>query len=283
MDRLSVAVVQFNPTDDVGSNLANVASHARRAAAEGASLIVFPEYSSWFSPRLGQETVDNAEDIDGSFVTGLRKIAQDLGVYMVCGFIERISDSADRCSNTIVALNPSGEIIAHYNKIHLYDAFGQVESEWVQPGKIQNAPVFSLGSFTVGIQTCYDLRFPEITRWLMDAGADLILVPAEWVAGEYKLQHWQTLLAARAIENTVYIAAADHTPPVAVGNSCIIDPRGQQLASVQHEVDIAHAEISLETLREVRRINPALQLRRFAVHPLASDEASTTKTATAET
>jgi len=117
------------------------------------------------------------------------------------------------------------------------------------------------------MQTCYDLRFPEVTRTLVDAGADLVLVPSEWVRGPLKEHHWRTLITARAIENTIYVAAADHAPPIGVGNSMIVDPMGVELATIGEVTGVAVAEVSVDRVRVVRGINPALSLRRFIVKP----------------
>ncbi|MEP6843254.1 MAG: nitrilase-related carbon-nitrogen hydrolase, partial [Pseudolysinimonas sp.] len=144
---------------------------------------------------------------------------------------------------------------------------GQRESDWIAPGLVEAPLTFAFAGFTVGLQTCYDLRFPEVTRQLIDAGVDLVLVPSEWVRGPLKEAHWRTLATARAIENTIYLAAADHTPPIGVGNSMIIDPMGVELAGLGEEVGTAVAWITPERIAEVRRVNPALQLRRFAVVP----------------
>jgi predicted amidohydrolase len=157
--------------------------------------------------------------------------------------------------------------VAHYRKQHLYDAFGARESEWVAPGDLDEPRLFQVDGVRVGLQTCYDLRFPEVTRRIVDAGADLVLVPSEWVAGPLKDHHWRTLVTARAIENTVYLAAADHVPPVGVGASMIVDPVGVTLAELGHEPDSALAQVSPERVREVRQANPALALRRYAVVP----------------
>ncbi|GAA3593989.1 carbon-nitrogen hydrolase family protein [Klugiella xanthotipulae] len=270
MSDLSVAIVQFAPTDNPTANREEVVRLAHEAAGLGATLIVFPEYSSYFTPRLGAHTVAAAESLDGPFVSTVRETARLLRVYIVCGFVEKLGGTT-RCSNTLVALGPAGEIATVYRKIHLYDAFGQRESDWVTPGEVGRAPIFTVAGFTVGLQTCYDLRFPEVTRWLMDAGAQLVLVPAEWVAGELKLVQWRTLLAARAIENTVYVAAADHAPPVAVGHSVVLDPRGVYLAGLEGGSGIALASLSLDALASVRSMNPALALRRFGVAPLRED------------
>ncbi|MGN6502536.1 MAG: nitrilase-related carbon-nitrogen hydrolase, partial [Pseudolysinimonas sp.] len=170
-----------------------------------------------------------------------------------------------RVANTVVALSDTGELVAHYRKIHLYDAFGDRESDYIVPGPADQVATFPWHGFTAGLQTCYDVRFPELTRRLVDGGADLILVPAEWVRGPLKESHWRTLLTARAIENTVYVAAADHAPPVGAGNSMVVDPMGVELVTIGESTDVAVAWIAPERVAEVRRINPALRLRRFDV------------------
>jgi predicted amidohydrolase len=215
---------------------------------------------------MGQDWVDAAEPIDGPFVTALDALARRLTLHVVAGLVETSRD-ASRVSNTLVALSPTGDLVAQYRKLHLYDAFGQKESDWVLAGDIEEPQTFAWESFTVGLQTCYDIRFPEVTRRLVDAGANLVAVPAEWVRGPLKEQHWRTLVTARAIENTVYVAAADHTPPIGVGTSLIVDPMGVEIAGVGEIADIAVAEVTLERLAAVRATNPALALRRFAVVP----------------
>ena len=116
-----------------------------------------------------------------------------------------------------------------------------------------------------GLQTCYDVRFPEVSRRIVDAGADVICMPAEWVRGPLKEAHWRTLTTARALENTAYVVAADHAPPVGAGNSMIVDPMGVELATIGEQEDVALAWLSTERIAAVRRLNPALALRRFAV------------------
>ncbi len=263
-ESVAVAVAQFAPGSDQAENLAGIARLATEAARRGAALVVFPEYSSFFTPVLGEESVRAAEPLDGRFVSSLAAMAASLKVHLVVGMLESTT-GGDRFSNTIVALSPEGELIAKYRKIHLYDAFGQRESDWVEPGPIEEPETFQLGGLRVGIQTCYDLRFPEATRRLADAGADLVLLPAEWVRGPLKEYHWRTLVCARAIENTLYVAAAGQAPPVGVGNSMIVDPMGVVLAGLGEETDAAVAWISRTRLREVRATNPALSLRRFGV------------------
>jgi predicted amidohydrolase len=261
---VAIAVAQFAPSTDGAANLGAIRALATAAVARGARLVVFPEYSSYFSPTLGQHFVDAAEPLDGEFVAGIRALATELAVFVIVGIGEK-TDDPGRFSNTLVAVSPLGDIVATYRKLHLYDAFGDKESEWVRPGDIEPPQLFDFHGFSVGLQTCYDLRFPEITRRLVDAGATLVLVPSEWVRGPLKEHHWRTLVTARALENTIYVAAADHAPPIGVGNSMIVDPMGVEIATIGETTDAAVATISLDRVSAVRELNPALKLRRFAV------------------
>jgi predicted amidohydrolase len=265
-DSTAIAVVQFAPGDDTAKNLADIRALASRAADRGAKLVVFPEYSSFFVAELGPRSVAAAEPVDGPFATALAALAAELGIHLVAGMLET-TDDPKRFSNTLVAFDASGALVAKYRKIHLYDAFGQKESDWVVAGPIEEPETFALGGLTVGLQTCYDIRFPEVTRRIVDAGADLVLLPSEWVRGPLKEHHWRTLVTARALENTVYLAAADQAPPIGAGNSMIVDPMGVELATVGESTDIALAWISPLRLAEVRAVNPALTLRRFGVVP----------------
>ncbi len=259
----SIAVAQFAPSTEAAENLATISGLAERAVARGATLVVFPEYSSYFSAEIGDDWLRAAQSLDGAFVTELAALAHRLGVHIVAGFIE--TATATQVSNTVFAVDPSGAVVAVYRKLHLYDAFGQRESDWVAPGAIEAPETFAWAGFTVGMQTCYDIRFPEMTRRLIDAGADLVLVPSEWVRGPLKEHHWRTLLTARALENTIYLAAADHAPPIGVGNSMVLDPMGVELATIGEETGIALADVHPSRIAEVRAINPALELRRFGV------------------
>ena len=265
-DAVAIAVAQFAPGTDKTENLSVIRELATTATARGARLVVFPEYSSFFTAELGPQSVAAAEPLDGPFVEGLSMIATELGVHLVAGLLET-TDDASRFSNTIVAVDGRGAVVAKYRKLHLYDAFGQRESDWVVPGLIEEPETFAVGGLTAGIQTCYDIRFPEVTRRLVDAGADLVLVPSEWVRGPLKEQHWRTLVTARALENTIYLAAADQAPPIGAGNSMIVDPMGVELATIGETRDVALAWASASRIAQVRVVNPALQLRRFRLTP----------------
>ncbi|KQR49506.1 hydrolase [Microbacterium sp. Leaf161] len=259
-----VAVCQFAPTSSREGNRDRIAELTAEAAARGARLIVFPEYSSYFVDPMDESLAANAESLDGEFVSTLTALAADHGVVIVAGLVESASD-AQHVHNTVVAVRGDG-ILASYRKQHLYDAFGQTESDWIEAGDL-GAATFELAGIRFGLMTCYDLRFPEVSRTLIDAGADALVVPAEWVRGPLKEHHWTTLLAARAIENTAYVIAADHPTPIGVGHSQIVDPQGVVLAGVGTTEGIAVAAVERETVERVRAVNPSLRVRRYAVGP----------------
>jgi predicted amidohydrolase len=261
-----VAVCQFAPTASRSENRERIAQLTADAAARGAKLIVFPEYASYFVDPMDATLPANAETLDGEFVGALTALAADYAVVIVAGLVEHASDG-ERVRNTVVAVRGDG-ILAVYRKQHLYDAFGQTESDWIEAGDTGGeAPVFDLGGLRFGLMTCYDLRFPELARTLVDAGADVLVVPAEWVRGPLKEHHWTTLLAARAIENTVFVVAADHPVPIGVGHSQIVDPQGVVLAGVGTTEGIAVAAVERSTIERVREVNPSLRVRRYTVAP----------------
>lgn len=262
----AIAVAQFAPGSDAAANRAEIARLAELAASRGAGLVVFPEYSSYFTPEAGEEWIEASEPVGGPFTQALSVLADRLGVHLVAGMIERL-EGERRVANTVVAVAPGAGVVARYRKLHLYDAFGQRESDWVAPGDLGEPELFEAGGLRFGLQTCYDARFPEVTRRIVDAGADVVCMPAEWVRGPLKEAHWRLLATARALENTMYVAAADHAPPIGAGNSMIVDPMGVELATIGEATDVAIAWVSRERIDAVRRINPALELRRFGVSP----------------
>lgn len=259
----TVAVCQFRPTASRADNRARIAELSADAARRGARLVVFPEYSSYFIDPMDATLAANSESLDGAFVRALQETASAHDITIIAGLVE---SAGERVRNALVAVDATG-LRAVYRKQHLYDAFGQAESDWIEPGAIDEPQTLEVDGLRIAMMTCYDLRFPEVARTLVDAGAEVIVVPAEWVRGALKEHHWTTLLAARAIENTVYVVAADHPTPIGVGHSQIVDPQGVVIAGVGTSEGIAVAEITSDAVAEVRRVNPVLRLRRYRVVP----------------
>lgn len=258
---VNIAVAQFAPKDS--GNLSELATFTAEARALGAKLVVFPEYSAWFQPRLSEAYREHAETVPGAFTAALQELASEHEMTIVAGLVER---SGEQVYNAVVAVDASG-VVASYRKQHLYDAFGSHESAWLSHGEITEPQTFDIEGVRFGLMTCYDLRFPELARVITDAGVHAIIVPAEWVSGPNKQHHWQTLIRARAIENTVYVAAADQIPPIAVGLSTVVDPLGLDQVVLGSDASVATVSISTDVIDSVRKVNPALALRRYQVTP----------------
>ncbi|MBP3035843.1 carbon-nitrogen hydrolase family protein [Arthrobacter sp. zg-ZUI100] len=257
-----VSVGQFSPTGDVNENLDVMRSLAAKAKADGSELVVFPE-ESMFS--VGKVEGPLAAAVDAgwtTFVQQLSLLAAELGIAVVAGGYE--SSGEDRPYNTLVLIEATGRIADTYRKLHLYDAFSYSESTRIKPGD-GGVKVVDLGGIRVGLMTCYDIRFPELARALTDKGADLLAVPAAWFKGEHKIEHWETLLKARAIENTVWVAAAGTSSRHTVGHSAILDPMGVAHAFLADEVEaVVTADVTRKRIDDVREFLPVLKNRRFA-------------------
>lgn len=243
----------------VADKTAVVAEIERIVAGTEADLVAFPEGAMYdFRPKVDLASV--AEPLDGPFVGALGSIARDHRRWVVAGMWESGPDG--RVFNTVVVLDRAGNLTGSYRKIHLFDSFGFKESDRVIPGEI-GPVVIEIEGEPVGLMTCYDLRFPELARALVDAGARTILIPAGWVAGEHKLDHWLTLLRARAIENTSYVAAACLSRPWYVGHSAVFDPLGLCLGELDEIPGTLTVEIDPDRVTEVRDLIPSLRHRRL--------------------
>ncbi|CAN3128884.1 carbon-nitrogen hydrolase family protein [Mycobacterium sp. smrl_JER01] len=261
---LTAAIAQFAPSDDKAANVEAIVGLLEQAAARNAQLVVLPEYAVFTVPTMDDRFVDTAEALDGPSVSRLVEASAGLDLTVVVGVNEAAEPG--RIHNTLVGIQ-NGEIAAVYRKVHLYDAFGYKESDRVIAADPGTPQLLEVNGFRVGMQTCYDLRFPETSRTLVDAGADVIALPAEWVPGPLKEYHWNTLLRARAIENTVYVLAADQIAPAGSGNSVILDPMGIPLAGLGEAAGVGVALLERSRLDAVRTVNPALSLRRYRVRP----------------
>jgi deaminated glutathione amidase len=256
---MRVSAIQFAATTDVDANVAAIGELIGRAA--GSDLVVLPEASMHDFGKPDLPLGPAAQRLDGPFVAALAGHARAMRATIVAGMFEESAD-AMRPYNTVVAVAPDGDLQAVYRKVHLYDSFGYRESDRLSPGEPTPVAV-KVGDLVVGLMTCYDLRFPEHARLLVDAGADALVVPAAWVRGPLKEDHWETLLRARAIENTAYVVAAAQTGAAYAGSSMVVDPMGVAFARLGDETGLITADLSPDRVREVRERNPSLANRRF--------------------
>lgn len=259
---MRVALCQIPVGDDPEDNL----REARKALAEAAAadLAVLPEAAQ---VRFGNDLRALAQPLDGPYVRALAAAAREHGTAVVAGLFEPAPGG--RVYNTAVAIDAAGRVAGSYRKIHLYDAFGDKESERVAPG--DTPVVVDLAGVRVGLVTCYDVRFPELTRALVDQGAELLVIISAWGQGVFKEEHWTTLVRARAIENTTWVVAVDKAPdrdrpasggPTGVGRSLLVDPMGVVQADLGPFPAVRVGDVDLEETERVRRILPCLGHRR---------------------
>ena len=254
----TVRVVVWQHASDLDPAV-NRAALTELAVPDGTGLLVLPEAFAHDFGEPGSALAPYAEPLDGAFATTARDVSRRTGAAVVAGMFEQAEDP-DRPYNTLVLAQP--DQLTTYRKIHLYDAFGQRESDIVSPGP--TAPVIAeVGGLRTGLLTCDDLRFPELARALSAAGAEVLVLPAAWVAGPGKVTQWQTLLRARAIENVSWVVAAAHPGPRYCGHSAVIAPTGDVVAEAGDGEELLTAEIDLDTVRTARERNPALTLRRM--------------------
>jgi deaminated glutathione amidase len=267
--RVALCQIPISSRPDV--NLDRVRSAVSEGAASGARLAVFPEGTHI---RFSADLRAAAEPLDGPFCQGLSDIARSAGVAVVAGVFETAPDG--RAYNTAVGFDTDGRLAAAYRKIHLFDALGHRESDNVAPGS--EAVTAELAGLRVGFLTCYDVRFPELARSMAAAGAQLLVVPAAWASGSFKEEHWVTLVRARAIENTIWVAAAGQVPdpaepatraPTGVGRSMLVDPMGAVRLDLGPAAAIATGEVETRYTDSVRAVLPSLANRREDVFPSA--------------
>jgi predicted amidohydrolase len=253
---LTIALAQTSVSRQPQENLQTARNCLRQAAVQGADLLIFPEMFM-ARPQEGVPLTTVAEPLDGPFVSSMSAMAAEHGVAVVCGLWETVPGETRRAANVAITLGPDGTLLARYNKIHLFDALSVRESDLMSGGQ-KEPPIFSLGGMQLGLAICYDLRFPELFRNLAIRGADAVLLPSAWYAGPMKEEHWLTLLQARAIENTVYVAGANLCGAPFSARSAIFDPFGVMLAGAGEGETIISARLDRSRLEEVRTKLPSL-------------------------
>lgn len=257
---LRVALAQIQSTADPQHNLETVASTAREAAARGATLVVFPEATMC---RFGVPLGPVAQPLDGPWADGVRDIAARNSIAVVAGMFVPSEDG--RVHNTLLATGRGVE--AHYDKIHLYDAFGFTESATVAPGA--EPVLIDLDGVPVGLTTCYDIRFPTLYTTLARRGAQLITVSASWAGGPGKRDQWMLLARARAADSTSFVLAVDQPEPSAdtavpgvplgVGASLVASPTGSVVAQAGDARVLLVVDLDLDAVSRTREILPVLR------------------------
>lgn len=255
-ETLRLAAAQISSGSDPTENLRTIEAEAARAAEAGARLVAFPEASM---ACFGTDLPAIAEPLDGAFATGVRACAERLGVTLVVGMFEPADDG--RVHNTLLATG--GGVEASYRKIHLFDAFGSRESDLVAPGS--DLVTIDVDGVSVGLATCYDLRFADQFTALGRAGAQVVVVPASWGDGPGKEGQWDLLTRSRAMDAQAFLLACDQawrhaegTDPLGVGRSCLVDPLGVVRDRLDQAAGLLLGDADPQVVADVRARVPIL-------------------------
>jgi len=259
-NKLQICLLQIDiAVGDPDTNFARLAEMMNRALTESATkpdVLVMPEM---WNTGYALEEIRVLADRDGERTKALMSaVAAEHGVNIVAGSVADIR--GDQVFNTIYVFDRSGQLVADYSKIHLF----QLMDEHLYLTAGDQSSSFNLDGVPMGAMICYDIRFPELSRKLALGGAELLFVPAEWP--HPRLHHWRTLLQARAIENQAYVIACNRVGKSGnttfFGHSMVIDPWGEIIAEGDEEAAILHAEIDLDAVQRVRSTIPIFADRR---------------------
>ncbi len=255
--RASLIQIDVNEGESVESRRRRVASLVRDQAGS-ADLVVLPEL--WTTGAFAfEEFAKEAEPLEGPTYEAMAKAASDAGVWLHAGSVPE-RDPEGPLYNTSLVFSPSGDLAAAYRKIH---RFGFDKGEAVLMGRGEDLVTVRLPDTTVGVATCYDLRFPELFRGLVDAGAETFVVPAGWP--ERRRAHWTLLAQARAVENQAFVlacgTAGTHAGVPQAGHSIVVDPWGEVLAEAGADEEVLTVEFDPGKVATTREQFPALKDR----------------------
>jgi deaminated glutathione amidase len=267
---VKIALAQIITGREVERNLDVLQEYARQAKEGGAELVVFPEATM---RAFGNSLHDVAEPLDGPWANRVRSIAAELGIVTVAGMFTPGSASdggRGKVRNTLLVTGPG--VDTSYDKVHLFDAFGFLESDTVDAG---SGPVtFAAGGLTFGLATCYDIRFPSLFTANADRGADVNIICASWGAGPGKIDQWKLLARARAVDTTTYVLACGQgdpatqgtesrgAAPTGVGHSAVVSPFGEVLSELDGAPGLLFADLDPAVVEEARAKLPVLANRR---------------------
>jgi len=253
---LRIGLVQLAVSESKEENLHRIVSAVNKTECD---LLVFPEYSMGYPSRgLSRQYLDAvAEPLNGNFVSTIAELSEKNQMGIVLPIFERLNRGI---FNTAAIIN-QGEIKGGYRKIHLFDALGYRESDLFQAGS--DPVLFRINDLTFGIVICYDIRFPELVKGEAMSGARVVIVPSAWFRGPLKEEQWQTLLIARAHENTSYMIGVGNAHEAFIGRSIVVDPEGIKVMDLGagdrtgiYRIDDARVTEAREKLPVLRQSKP---------------------------
>jgi predicted amidohydrolase len=258
--RVALLQLRVDDSEPASTRIARVLDLVRAQA--GADLVVLPEL--WVPGAFGYSGYEaSATALPGEMIDALSLVAREIGAHVLAGTV--IERARDVLHNTAVLIGPVGDIVHTYRKVHLF-GFDHGEATFLTAGDIVST--YALPEFTtLGMTTCYDLRFPELYRLLLDEGAQLIVVPAGWPAA--RLDHWLLLLRARAVENQLFVIGCNQVGQQEgvelAGHSAVVDPWGRIIAEAGTDEEVLTVDLDLALVGKIRDEFPVLRDRRFGL------------------
>lgn len=269
---VKIASVQICSSDNIEENLNKINAFIKKASLEKAKMVVLPEDFS-FIGKKEEDKIKKAEIINNGHTQAfLSKIAKENDIWLLAGSIPILPKKNDaKIFNASILYDNRGNVKATYNKIHLFDvkiqggAVSYNESKVVYGGNEVICVDSPFGK--LGLSICYDLRFPELYRILVEKGAQILFVPAAFTKFTGSA-HWEILLRARAIENFCYVVSSNQTgthvnDKSSYGHSMVINPWGEKIAQLDEEEGVLIADINLDEIKKYRESIPALENRKF--------------------
>ncbi len=270
-DRYKIGAVQMATGPNVSANLFEAERLIKQATGEGARLVVLPENFA-FMGKHDQDLLDIREaDGEGPIQAFLARVAKQLGIWLVGGTVPLLAEDPDKVRAACLVFDDSGKRVARYDKIHLFDVnLPGVDERYHESAIIESGAeprVLDSPFGRLGIAVCYDLRFPELFRRMLDSGMEILAIPSAFTAITGKA-HWESLVRARAIENLIYVVAAAQggfhvNGRETHGHSMIVDPWGTVLAQVPRGTGFICSAIDREFQDSVRRSFPTIHHRRL--------------------
>lgn len=258
---MKVALVQMSSSNNKKKNLSRSLELLDVALKKQPDLVIFPEYQM-YSPDYEDPSglLEASESMDGDFVTAFTKKAKESSVKILINFAESSFGSL-KPFNTSIMVDDLGMIIGKYRKLHLFDAYSKLESSLYDHGRMP-PNILKTNIFKIGLQICYDLRFPEPARYLSLQGAQILSYQAGWYAGERKLDIWKNLLRTRAIENGAFVLGTAQCGENFTGHSMVINPYGDVIAEAENDETVVDAELDFSIIKKYAEDVPMMKQRR---------------------
>lgn len=265
---MKVALVQLASGTNKEDNLEKSVRLFNEAIKSKPNLVVFPEYQM-FSPDYSdpEGLQENSEPLDGKFVSTFVDLSRKNSIMSLINIAERNYGTL-KPFNASVLIDDLGMVVGKYRKLHLFDAYSKLESSLYEPGRFHIATL-NAGGANLGLQVCYDLRFPEPARMIRLLGAQVLSYQAGWYAGERKLETWKTLLRARAIENGLFVLGTAQCGTDFTGHSMVVSPYGDVLLEADNNEGVFTCELDLSIIDKYAVDVPMIKQRRKDIYDVS--------------